>query len=443
MKSLSRFFAILLAFLLGLLMFGCGGTTTEVTTVPVEEESIVGEYMIDITDLGMPLIFYLKIDADDNFYLSPDRTYVTDKGHGTVGSSGNTYMLIYSDSTAETPKTSTFEIEESNLHFQTTLPYGSSNLPASKEDETDPSIIYYLVGKVLVYEDYFGEYAGSHTVSAMGSDVVYDYTLKFSVGREFSFVSNFTMGEEAYQYEETGYYDIEDGVVTLHLDTEVVEGSFDEDTLVIPVKASEMGSREERTLQLAVTAACASTFYGHLDKENPVNAILVLDKFGGYSFTSDDGSFVLTESGSFTFDNGALVFSPEGDDDSYTGTLANYVLNASFVVDDLDGVREDITFFCETIQGEFIGETTDELENEYQASLTLYSNATFSLLVKKGEETIIEQSGTFSVRRFMFVQLILTSEDETVYEMVISEVGLNVNFTLADESEIGFSLKKE
>ena len=443
MKSLSRMFSILLAFLLGLLMFGCGGSTTEVTTSPVEETSIVGEYMIDITDLGMPLIFYLKIDADDNFYLSPDRAYATDKGHGTVGSSGDTYMLIYSDSTAETPKTSTFEIEEGNLHFQTTLPYGSSNLPASKEDEVDPSIIYYLVGKVIVYENYFGEYAGTHTVSAMGSEVVYDYNLKFEVGREFSFISNFVMGDEAYTYEETGFYDIEDDVVTLYLDDTTVIGNFDDNSLVIPIKASEMGTREERTLQLAVTAVCASTFYGYLDKENDVEAVLILDKFGGYSFTSDDGVNVVTESGSFTFDNGALVFNPEGDEESYTGTLANYVLTASFKTDTLSETREEITFYCKTIQGEFTGTTTDELENEYQATLVLNPDATFTLLVKKGEETIIDQTGTFSVRRFMLVQLILTCEDETVYEMVISEVGLNVNFTLADETEIGFSLKKE
>jgi len=204
-----------------------------------------------------------------------------------------------------------------------------------------------------------------------------------------------------------------------------------------------MGTREERTLQLAVTAACASTFYGYLDKENDVEAVLILDKFGGYSFTSDDGVNVVTESGSFTFDNGALVFNPEGDEESYTGTLANYVLTASFKTDTLSETREEITFYCKTIQGEFTGTTTDELENEYQATLVLNPDATFTLLVKKGEETIIDQTGTFSVRRFMLVQLILTCEDETVYEMVISEVGLNVNFTLADETEIGFSLKKE
>ena len=443
MKSLNRMFLIFIALLVGLLMLGCGGNTTEITTSPAEEKSIEGEYLIDITDLGMPLIFYLKIDANDNFYLSPDRTYATDKGHGTVGSSGDTYMLIYSDSTAETPKTSTFEIEEGNLHFQTTLPYGSSNLPASKEDEVDPSIIYYLVGKVIVYEDYFGEYAGTHTVSAMGSEVVYDYNLKFEVGREFSFVSNFMMGEEAYTYEENGFYDIEEGVVTLYLESDTIIGNFDEDSLVIPVKASEMGSREERTLQLAVTAVCASTYYGYFDGENPLNVVLELDKFGGYNFIKDDGVYVVSESGSFTFDNGTLVFTPEGDENSYSGSLANYVLTASFVVDELAGEREEITFYCDTIQGEFLGETTDELENEYQASLTLYSNAKFDLLVKKGEETIIEQSGTFSVRRFMFVQLILTCDDETVYEMVISEVGLNGNFTLEDEIEIGFSLRKE
>jgi hypothetical protein len=452
-KNLKKLFVFTLIALLGVIVIGCGGggdTTTEPTTAVPEETSIVGEYLIDITDLGMPLIFYLKIDAEDNFYLSPDRTYATDKGHGTIGSSGNTYMLIYSDSTTENPKTSTFEVEDGNLHFQTALPYGSSNLPASKEDEENPEIIYYLLGKTLVYEDYYGEYAGIHATGAMGTQVLYEYYLQLTYGREFLFVSEYTIGDTEYTYEESGFYDLDGNDLTLHLEEDVV-GSFDQDmNLTIGVKPSEMGEREERTLQVATTALCANTYYGYTTKEMggtlmyDTEMVLVLDKFGGYTYTATDTvNGVVSESGSFTFDNGDLEFFPADSTESYTGTLANYVLEGSFLVSSESTTRAEVTFYCNTIQGTFTGEGEDELENSYTAELVLNSDGTFTLLVEKGEETIIDKEGTFSVRRFMFVQLILTADDETVYELVISESGLNVNFTLADETELGFMLTKE
>jgi hypothetical protein len=118
------------------------------------------------------------------------------------------------------------------------------------------------------------------------------------------------------------------------------------------------------------------------------------------------------------------------------------VLNATFKLNDSDADRTAVTSYCNTIQGTFSATGTDELENEYQATLILNPDATFSLLLKKGEETILDEVGTFRVRRVMFVQLILETIDEKTYELVISNVGLNVNFTLADETVIGFSLKK-
>jgi hypothetical protein len=447
MKYLKKVFQVLMILTLAMTVVACGGETTtndQATTLPPEVVTIEGEYQVDITNLGMPLIFYLKIDNEDNFYLSPDRNYTTDKGHGTVASSGNTYMFIYSDSTTEEPKTSTFEIEEGNLHFQANLPYGSSSLPASKEDEENPEIVYYLVAKALVHEEFYGEYAGEHTVSAMGSDVLYEYSLTLGVGREFSFVSDFIMGTEAYKYEESGYYDLEDGELTLYLESEEVVGNFDEErNLTIGVKASEMASRSERTLRLATTAICASTYYGYFDDEGTdILTVLTLDKFGGYTFTANDGVNEVTETGSFSITGTNLVFNPADSEESFTGTLANYVLNATFKVNDSDTVRTAVTSYCNTIQGTFSATGTDELENEYQATLILNPDATFSLLLKKGEETILEEVGTFRVGRVMFVQLILETADETTYELVISNVGLNVNFTLADETVIGFSLKK-
>ncbi|XMB72279.1 hypothetical protein RJI07_09255 [Mycoplasmatota bacterium WC30] len=449
-KSLAIFLIVLA---LSVLIISCGGDTTDsnITTSP-EQTSIVGEYIVDITDLGMPLQLYLKIDSNDEFFLSSDRTYSVDKGHGTVGNSQDTYMLIYSDSTADNPKTSTFTMDNNNIHFSTNLAYGSSSLPASKVDENDPDITYYLVGKTLLYDDYYGEFGGQHSVTAMGGEINYEYFLKLGEGREFSYVSNFVMGGTDNQYTESGYFDIVNGQITLKIDGEDdVIGTFDSSkNLTIPVKPSSMGAREERVLQEAITAGCANTYYGHLS--NSINGLtmydttitLVLDKFGGYSYSAvDTVSGTVNETGTFVIDENTITFSPLNSDSEYTATLENYVLNSEFLVSPEATSRLEGTLYCQTIQGDFSAEGEDELENTYQASLTLNNDGTFVLLITDdGDQTIISETGTFMVNRIMFVQLVLTASDETTYTCVVSEVGLNVNIDVDEGVSVGFILMK-
>jgi hypothetical protein len=446
MKIYQKITGLMLIMFLALTSFACGGSTTSITTEAPEETSIVGEYLIDITDLGMPLQFYLKIDADNKFYLAPDREYLNDKGHGTIGSSGNTYMLIYSDSTSEEPKTSTFTMSEKNIHFQTNLPYGSSNLPASKVDEDNPDITYYLVGKTLMYEDYFGEYAGGHTVSAMGSDVEYNYYLKLEAGREFKFVSNYSMSGTDYEYLESGYYDFSNSELTLHLSEEDVVGNFDQDmNLAIPVKASEMGERVQRTLRVATTASCASTYFALLDlSPEPVNATLTLDKFGGYVYVASDGVDEVTETGSFTIAGQNLTFHPADSEETFTGTLVNFVLNAPFKVTTSAESRTLVRFYCQTVQGVFTATGEDEAENVYHAELELFADGTFTFVITDEDENIIiDETGTFTITKFMLTQLNLLSDSETPYSLVVSQVGLNVNVLVAEETTVGFILIKE
>lgn len=452
MKQMKFMLGLLLISLVGLMTMGCGETTgSESTTTAQTETSIAGEYIIDITDLGMPLQFYLKIDADDNFYLSPDRSYEVDKGHGVVGNSQDTYMLIYSDSTTDEPKNSTFTVENNNLHFSTNLPYGASSLPASKVDDNDPDITYYLVAKTLMYETYYAEYAGEHSVSAMGSEVTYAYYLQLGEGREFKFVSDYSMSGTDYQYLESGYYDISGSNVILHLDGEDVTGSFNEDNnLQIPVKPSDMGDREERTLQIATTASCASTYYGYAYSEMggttmyDAQVTLVLDKFGGYSYTAADTvNGTVTETGSFSIDGSQISFSPADSDQNYTATLENFIFTGAFEVSTESTTRVDLTLYCKTVQGEFTATGEDEAENQYYATLNLYSDGTFDFVILYDQEqTLLDKQGTFTISRMMFVQLTLTAEDQTTYSCVVSEVGLNVNIEIGTDNEVGFILMK-
>ena len=100
------------------------------------------------------------------------------------------------------------------------------------------------------------EYEGTHTVSAMGSDVVYEYTITFDGEGNYAFRSDFEMGGVPYFYEETGTYEVVGTVLTLTptgLDPAVgvihMDGSIE-----APIKPSSMGERALRVMTPVVEA---------------------------------------------------------------------------------------------------------------------------------------------------------------------------------------------
>ena len=112
-------------------------------------KDIAADYILDATPLGMPLQIYLHIGEDGTFQLSNQLTGGQDKGNGKIGKSGDTYMLLYSDSTTENPKTATFTVNGKQLVFSTKLPYGSSSFAPNTEDAENP---IYPTAKARVYK---------------------------------------------------------------------------------------------------------------------------------------------------------------------------------------------------------------------------------------------------------------------------------------------------
>jgi hypothetical protein len=448
MKRFMRMFIAGLTVLVGLAIAACGTTATTTTTAEAGY-ALAGEYEIDITNLGMPLIVYLRIDEEENFYLSSDRTFEVDKGHGTIGQSGDTYMFIYSDSTAELSKTSTFTVENHNLHFMTALPYGASNLRASSVDENNPDITYYLIAKVFRFEAVLGDYAGSHTVSAMGSEVVYNYSLKLKTGCEYAFTSNFQMSGVDYVFEEVGTFEVSDSAITITPEGGTAQaGTINADgSLNIPVKASEMGERASRHLRVALTSAHAGIYTGYVESVvadvtvYAVTATLVLDQFGGYEYAALDAvsSETYTEVGTYSVAGTVLTMTPSGGS-AQSGTLVNYVLTAPFQAVEETAERVAVVLYRDIIQGVFTGTATVE-EVEYSAVLTVLPNGTYTLVVTRvGGPEILNETGTIKLTRTLFVSLGLTA-GTIKRSCVVSFAGLNANFVI-NEVTYGFILVK-
>ena len=417
-------------------------------------ESIAGVYQIDITNMGMPLVFYLQVDEDGNFMLAPSLDFdpTESRGEGRIGESQGVHMMIYTDHTPESPKTATFILDGPNFVFQSTLPYGSSNIIFTAEDPDNPEIVYTLTADTLASSEYYGTYAGAHSVQAMGSAVDYAYTLTLMAGLRYEFASEFAMGGETYTYGETGTWNIDGDQFTLYPDgEEAVQGTLDADgAITVGVRASEMArSRTESLLRIATHADFDGTYIGK--KVTPMytaEATLALDMFGTYEYSADVGMpdpFV--ECGSYDVAGTEIRFAPEGGD-AYSGTLENLVLTGSFrVIGNMPGT--EMVLYNETVLGTFAGSATHE-EVEYNTVLTLNPEGGYELLISDtAGAAVIDSSGTFQLQRGMTLMVVFSDVDPAPM-CTISQSGLNFSITLPGMDDgsgmgggLGFNLKKQ
>jgi hypothetical protein len=440
----------LLALVVVFTLFACELTPPNETSDP-EAHVLAGEYEIDISNFGMPLVFYLKINEDGTFQLAPNRNFAAAdlRGEGQLAESDGLYMMIYKEHTSENPKTATFVVEDHNLIFQTTLPYGASNIRQSSEDPDNPEIIYILTAHILIHEDHFGLYAGHHTVSAMGSQVTYNYTIKLMAGLKYEFTSYFKMGGTDYSHKEVGSWNVDGETFTLTpKDEESVSGTIIDGVISTSIKASWMATtRTQTTLQFATHSDYAGSFVGKkVSMMYTANVSIVLDLFGGYVYTADVGQpDPYTETGTYEVDGTTITFTPtEGE--PYTATLENHVMSGNFKVIGAMPATS-LVFYNAKIQGTFTGSATHD-DVEYTTTLILNSNGTFELLiVDEDDETVVEATGTFTINKTMMIMVVLTGVVPQP-SIALAAGGLNFNMLLPGMEEgngmsgLGFFLSK-
>jgi hypothetical protein len=416
-------------------------------------EALAGVYQIDITKLGMPLVFYLRIDADGAFMLSPNMKFdpAESRGEGVIAGSEGVYMMIYKEHTPDHPKTATFVMDGPNLVFQSTLPYGSSNIINSAEDPDNPEIVYTLTAETLALSEYYGTYAGSHSVQAMGGTIDYVYTLSLGAGLRYEFVSEFTLDGTVYTYRETGSWTVDGDQFTLApADEPPVEGTLNADgEIAIAIRPSEMArSRTDSVLRLATHADVAGTFVG--EKTTPMysaKATLVLDMFGSYHYSADVGMpEPYEESGSYDVTGTQIVFAPD-EGTAYSGTLENLTLTGKFkVIGSMPGT--DLVLYSDAVLGTFAGSATQE-DVEYTTVLSLSPDGSYELLISDDAgEAVVESAGTFELRRGMTLMVALSGMDPAPL-CTVSGAGLNFSINLPGMTAtsgmggLGFGLKKQ
>lgn len=413
-------------------------------------KDIAGTYQIDATPLGMPLQVYLTIREDGTFQLLNKLEGGDDKGSGRVGRSGDTYMLLYSDSTAEASKTATFTVSGGQLVFSTQLYYGAASF-APKTD--DPANIVYPTAKAMVYTEYLGDYAGilEEEIAAMGAKLTYSVSLTLSYGAEYTLESQYTVMGSEQVYTQTGSFAIDGGRITLTPEGgEASEGTISADrTIDIQSLVSAQGStKKDLTLKPAVTAEQAGTYtafkslsMGPMSME--ISATLKLDKLGGYTYLAQiEGEEDYTESGAFTVSGTALTFQSgaEGAQPA-EGTLENGVLTCKFRISNDAPMATEFVFYVDTIQGVF---TAGDDATDYAGTLTLSPDGTYTIAVTKGGTETYTEAGTFTTAVSpMGLTILLANESGGTVSGVVSDNAINVNHAVdAAGTEVGFQYKK-
>lgn len=460
--------------LLTLALSGCGGTSNDSApedgqssgsgqnqqeSPPSEEEDaasdvkeIAATYQIDAAPLGMPLQVYLIIQEDGAFQLTNRLDGGDDKGSGKVGRSGDTYMLLYSDSTADASKTSTFTVSGKQLVFSTKLFYGSSGFAPNLEDAGNP---IYPTAKAMVYTDYLGDYAGTleETVAAMNTTLTYACTLTLGYGAEYTFESLYSVMGSDQVFTQVGTFEIDGGKITLAPDGgDPSEGTISADkTIDIQSLVSAQGSeKKDLTLKPATTSEQAGTYTGIKNLEmGPMvmtsNVTLKLDRLGGYTYLAQmEGEEDYVEQGTFTVDGTKLTFQSDAEGaEAAEGVLENHTLTCKFRISNDVPMATEIVFYAEDIQGQFTAGPSEEAGG-YASTLTLNGDGTYSIAVTKdGAETYTE-AGTFEAASSqMGLSLLLTSESGGTVSGVVSENAININHAVdAAGTEVGFQYKK-
>ena len=446
---------------------------TEGKQDPVEDVNkyadIAGEYLLDGANLGMPMKWYIKVTADGKFVISTTRTYETLKGEGSIGDKDGTYMFMYSDSTQENPKTSTFTFIGKNMVFSNKIYVGSAGLDPNVDEGKYPT------AKIIACEDILGTYMGEYVKeSAMAGTVVYSYELSLGYGLEYTFSSSFAMMGSTYSRVESGSFEVDGSNISFTaavVDGEAVEaaavsGTIADGAIKAPFKLSVMASEaQEVEAKLAIYAAYAGTYSGLYAKAmGPMvlsyETILELDAFGGYKYytvSTDDGAVDYTEEGAYSVADGKFSFQPATEGAAASeGTLANYVLKAQFPISAMVSTPVALDLYAEEVSGTF-SSTGDFNGKVYTAVLEMHGNC-FVLTVSVGEDTAYVAKGTFEIQKAMTTNVVLSTAEVyaadgssvavpaelATVSAPVAETGINANllFDLDDAATLGFQLEK-
>lgn len=410
--------------------------------------ALAGTYVLDAAPLGMPLTVYLVVDGEGSFVWTNKLVDGSDKGHGVIGAEGDTYLLLYSDSTPESLKMTPFRVEGKTLVFTDRVIYGSSGLVPNSED---PNNIIYPTARLIAYEAALGTYAGSHVAEAMGSEIHYNYDLVLDYGAAYTFTNRFKMMGEMQEFVQKGTFEIEGDVIRLiNPDREGQQGTIAEDGILLNVFLSPMSKASaEVSLKIETTGEVAGNYLANKSMSMmgfEVACVLTLDAFGGYSYKAsiNPEDEPATEQGSFTLEAGKLVLTSNQEGAApETGSLTPPLLLIKMPISPKVPMKTELTFYHEDAVGAFTASGTDEAGAATESQLNLGTDGRYTIAVSQNGVVSYEEEGTFVYETGpMGTTLVLNSDCGLVSSGMVADTINIVHNVDAAMNTLGFKYAK-
>lgn len=174
---------------------------------------VAGVYSIDLSEAGMGMTVYLKIEEDGAFTFAANDTFAEAKSAGTVSQPDSSYLMVFSsvngEAVAAGSKTCHFTKQsDGSLAFEGTIPYGTATFTSPMENDagemvTITAVPYTSGGGDDTNQNTVepGLYYGEHTTDSMGGTTYHYYLTIREDGKFTSFVTFEAMGSVCMGYD--------------------------------------------------------------------------------------------------------------------------------------------------------------------------------------------------------------------------------------------------
>lgn len=230
-KTFRRLMALLWIGCVAIALAGCSQPSGDAgATQAAGDAGIAGDYYLDLTELGMKLTVYLRLDEAGTFLFSNGLSFETSKSAGTYHASDEGYLMVFTSVNGEEQSiseglSSGFVVREDGaLDFggYGTVPYGTASISTVSADDPEVRLI-----AVPVPDDYEAPdtetafQTGTYVSEVEEAGVSYAHAVSFYEDNTYLLVTRYELdGKPHLSYEMGGY-----GVSTTQLALEPDGGS--------------------------------------------------------------------------------------------------------------------------------------------------------------------------------------------------------------------------
>ena len=339
------FSAIVVSFAAVLALAGCGSSKTTDSknsgkTDKKAVEAVAGDYYLDLSELGMKLVIYLRLTENGTFQFSNTTDFEINKSSGVVQKGANDYVMVYesvngADKSISDGLTSSFFVDdEGRLDFThcEKIYYGSASATTTS-DSSDAKLLAvklpegyeqpdtesaFTTGTYTTYTAK-GTAQGEMQGAAPGADRI--YTASFYVDNTYVVTESWTENGEKQYFSETGTYGVNTSQLALtpegkeRISCEVLS---DSELQIQVLTGADTDSRETLTFKKQEVKEVTAKLTGTVTGTNESFDVTVLLYSDG-SYTSRAGSF--TENGIFVADSkdGTFKIYPDNNETKLRG----------------------------------------------------------------------------------------------------------------------------